>query len=193
MGAMKRNDLLLVIDMQNVYMPGEPWQCPSMPKAVENIRELMEAEIIEQTAFTRFAAPESPRGTWRQYNEEYAEINSDRYLNEIVKELQPHAARYPVYDKHVYSSFKIPELVQLASRAEHVLLGGVVAECCILATLMEAIDLGYKVIYLADCISGQTEQNEKRICKIAESFSPMHTLVMDSKQYIGYSSKGTSK
>ncbi|MDO4322525.1 MAG: isochorismatase family cysteine hydrolase [Lachnospiraceae bacterium] len=183
---MKRKDLLLVIDMQNVYRPGEEWQCPSMLRAAENIRGLLETGIIEQTVFTRFTAPEHPAGAWRQYNEEYAEINGNRYLNEIIKELQPYTSKYPVYDKNVYSSFKIPELVQLASRAEHILLGGVVAECCVLATLMEAIDLGCKVIYLTDCISGQTEQNEQSIRKIAESFSPMHTLVMDSKQYIRY-------
>lgn len=182
---MKRNDLLLVIDMQNVYMPGEPWQCPFMPKAAENIRRLLDLKITEQTAFTRFAAPEAPVGTWRQYNEEYAQINNDRYLNEIIGELQPYTEMYPVYDKQVYSSFKIPELREMASRVEHVLLSGVVAECCILATLMEAIDLGHKVIYLTDCIAGQTRQNEKSICRIAESFSTMHTLVMDSEVYIG--------
>lgn len=181
---MKKNDLLLVVDMQNVYRPGEPWQCPSMGRSVEHIRRLLDAEVTEQTVFTRFTASENPSGTWREYNRAYAEINSSRYLNEIVEELQPYTEKYPVYDKQVYSSFKIPELVKMATRAEHVLLSGVVAECCIAATLLEAIDLGYKVIYLEDCISGQTDQNEESICTLAKSFSPMHTLVMDSGRYI---------
>ena len=181
---MKRNDLLLVIDMQNVYKPGEPWECPSMMASASNIRKLIEPGAGGQTACTRLTAPEKPTAPWQQYNDASASINNSRYLNEIIKELQPYTAAYPVYEKSVYSSFKIPELHRMASQSEHVLLSGVVAECCILATLMEAIDLGHKVIYLADCISGQTKQNEASICKIAESFSPMHTLVMDSEEYL---------
>lgn len=181
---MKRNDLLLVIDMQNVYMPGEAWACPSMPQAVQNVRKLIDSGEIAQVAFTRFAAPLQPAGTWKQYNEEYADINQNPYLNEIVKELQPYTQQYPVYKKSIYSSFQVPELVKLAAEADHVLLSGVVAECCVLATLMASIDLGHKVIYLTDCISGQTPQNEQSIRRIAESFVPMHTLVMDSERYL---------
>lgn len=180
---MNNNDLLLVIDMQNVYLPGEEWACPSMPEAIKNIRSLMDANIIKRTVFTRFTAPEKPVGTWKQYNRENAEINENEYLNEIVEELQPYLSKYPVYDKSVYSSMRIKEIAQAAAQADHILLAGVVAECCVLATLMEAIDDGHSVIYLTDCVSGQSDKNEHCIRKIAESFAPVHTKVMDSKAY----------
>ena len=50
--------------------------------------------------------------------------------------------------------------------------------------MMDAIDLGYEVIYLYDCISGFTAENEKMIRTLAESFSPIHTRVMSSGEYI---------
>ena len=185
----KNRDLLLVIDMQNVYLPGQEWACPSMPDAIRNIRALLDAENVGDTVLTRFVAPEDPAGTWKDYNVENAAVNADPWLNELVEELQPYAKRYPVLNKSVYSSMKIPELVARAKAAEHIVLTGVVAECCVLSTMMEAIDQGHSVIYLYDCISGQTEANEQAIKKIAESFAPLHTLVMSSEEYLA----GTDK
>ena len=90
----------------------------------------------------------------------------------------------PVYDKSTYSSFRIPELLEELKSMDRVLLTGVVAECCVLATMMEAIDNGIHVVYLTDCVAGQSDQNEECIQKIAESFSPVHTEVMDSETYL---------
>ena len=64
------------------------------------------------------------------------------------------------------------------------MLTGVVAECCVLATMMEAIDLGRPVIYLTDAISGQSEEKEAQIRALAESFAPMHTTVETSEEYL---------
>lgn len=181
---MKNKDLLLVIDMQNVYLPGQEWACPSMTRAAERIRRLLDADVAEQTAFTVFVPPKDPVGTWKQYNLENKTVNEDLWLNQLVDELKPYAARWPVYEKSTYSSMKISELAALAGKADHVVLTGVVAECCILATLMEAIDAGCRVIYLEDCISGQSSRNEAAIRQIAESFAPLHTLVMSSEEYL---------
>ena len=47
-----------------------------------------------------------------------------------------------------------------------------------------AVDQGHSVIFLYDCISGQSQENEQAIRKLAESFAPLHTLVMSSEEYI---------
>ena len=39
----KNRDLLLVIDMQNVYLPGQEWACPSMPDVTRKVRALLDA------------------------------------------------------------------------------------------------------------------------------------------------------
>ena len=70
------------------------------------------------------------------------------------------------------------------SRSPRVVLAGVVAECCVLATLMDAIDLGYEVIYLHDCISGCTPANEKAVIALAKTFSPIHTHIVTADEYI---------
>ena len=180
----KKNDLLLIIDMQNVYLPGEEWSCPSMVQAIQHIKTLLDADCTEQVAFTRFVPPADPVGTWMQYNEENYRVNQCEYLNEIVEDLKPYLRKWPVYEKSFYSSFKVEELMAMAKRADRVVISGVVAECCVLATLMDSIDAGHKVVYLTDCVSGQSEENEAAIQKIAESFAPVHTIVTDSKTYL---------
>lgn len=43
---MKKDDLILVVDMQKVYQKGNPWACENVGKAAENISKLLD-RIIE--------------------------------------------------------------------------------------------------------------------------------------------------
>ncbi len=172
-------DLLIVIDMQNVYLPDRDWACPHVPEAAYNIRRLIDSGRY-QTVFTRFDAPVDPVGIWKTYNTEYREINEDPDQSAIIDSLADVAGQYPMYSKSTYSSMTIPELRELALKADRVILTGVVAECCVLATMIDAIDLGCKVVYVTDAVAGQNEEHEAAVETVAHSFSPMHTLVTDT-------------
>lgn len=86
-------------------------------------------------------------------------------------------------DKSTYSSWTA-EVARLAEGYDRILLSGVVAECCVLATLMSAMDAGKKVVYLTDCVAGQEAAYEEAVQKIAGIYVPIHTLVMDSGTYL---------
>ena len=180
----KENDLLLVIDFQNVYLPDQEWACPSMPASIENVRKLIASGQVGHVLFTQYLAAEHPSGTWQVYNEEYRHLNENVFLCDIVEDLKPFLDRYPLAVKSTYSSLKNTQVLEAALKADAVVLTGVVSECCILATMMEGIDLGCRMIYLYDACSGQTDENEASIRRIAESFAPMHTLVMSTEEYL---------
>ena len=84
----KNRDLLLVIDMQNVYLPGADWACPSMPSAIANTKKLIDSEKIGRILFTQYVAPAEPSGRWQEYNREYREINENEYLGAITANCQ---------------------------------------------------------------------------------------------------------
>lgn len=42
---MKSSDLILVIDMQKVYLPGKPWACGHVERAVSNVSKLLDRVI----------------------------------------------------------------------------------------------------------------------------------------------------
>ncbi len=184
MSEKKNNDLLLVIDMQNIYLPDEEWACPSMPAASKAIRTLIDSGKVGNVLFTQYLAPENPEGRWKVYNETYKDLNEDPYLCAVTDEFLPYLDRYPLEVKSTFSCLKQEKILEAAKRADHLLLAGVVAECCVLFTMTEAIDLGIPVIYLTDCCSGQTPEKEEMIKVIAGNSDPVHLSVMTSKEYM---------
>lgn len=177
-------DLLLIIDMQNVYTKGQEWACEGVETASASILHLLESQTPEQVIFTQYLAPEHPEGVWKEYNEVNAAVNADPWLNEMMPEFLPWTKKYPVYTKSVYSSFAIPEVVEAAKNAGRLVISGVVAECCVLSTVLSAIDAGCKVIYLTDAVAGLSEASRKETEKIISYFAPLHTELMTTEEYL---------
>lgn len=134
--------------------------------------------------FTEYLAAAHPHGAWKTYNEVYADIIDDPFLNDIVPELKEASRRYPLYAKSVYSSMKIPEVAAAARKAGRVVLTGVVSECCVLSTAFEAIDLGCKVVWLTDGVSGFDREKEKAAELMLTGLSPVHTALMTTAEYL---------
>lgn len=177
-------DLLLVIDMQNVYTAGQPWACCGVEAAAARIRALLDAQVCGQVFFTRFLPPARPEGVWAEYNQVNAAINADPFANAMMPEFAPYLNHYPLLDKSVYSSFAIPEVAEAARRARQVVLTGVVAECCVLATALAGIDLGHRMVYLTDAVAGLTSQTEAQARDILSCLSPLHTRIMTTGEYL---------
>lgn len=181
---MKRKDLLLVIDMQNVYTENQEWACRDMEGVIGNIIRLLQGCTWENVMFTRFLAAEQPVGIWKEYNKKNAHINADTWLNEMIPELLPWMEKYPLLTKSVYSSFSIPEVKAAARRADYVIITGVVAECCVLSTVLAGIDEGCKIIYLKDAVSGLSAEAEQYTERIVSCFAPLHAEIMTVKEYM---------
>ena len=179
-----KKDLLLAVDFQNVYLPGEEWACPGSIKAIENTLKIIRAKNAPDVLITRYMAPADPRGCWVTYNREYKEINENAWYCELADGIRQLSDRWPVVDKSTFSSLKSEAVLQALKGKTAIVLTGVVAECCVLATMMEAIDLGIQVVYLYDCVAGQTPHKEACARQIADDFSPIHTLVMSSEDYL---------
>ena len=181
-------DLLLVIDVQNVYLPGEAWACPGSVAAITNILKLLSSPNAPDALITQYLPPVDPKGRWKNYNETYRDINENAYYNELEARINSLArsGRYPLVQKDTYSALKHPQVQKALEGKTTIVLTGVVAECCVLATMLDAIDLGYQVIYLTDCVAGQTPAKEAAALQIAGDFAPVHTLVMTSEEYLNH-------
>lgn len=185
---MKR-DLLLVIDMQNVYAKGGAWCCPNAETAAGNINRILDEKKAD-VIFTQFLAEKSPEGTWKEYNRVNASINEDVKANEMMEVFLKSKGRFPVYRKSAYSSFEIPEVRDAAKKADRVILTGVVAECCVLATAFALIDAGVKVIYLTDGVAGIDDETEKATIKVLEGLAPTQVEIMTTEEYLMSEGKG---
>ncbi len=179
-----KKDLLLVIDMQNVYGPGGAWECPKAGRAAENIKKLISGRKDSlDVIFTAFRAPEEPEGTWNDYNREYADINDDPQANDMMDHFREELEEYPLYYKSVYSSLVIPEVRDAVRKAGRVLLSGVVAECCVLFTAVSLIDEGVKVIYLKDAVAGLDDTVEKAVETVLSGLAPLQVVFSTTEEY----------
>lgn len=180
-------DLLLIIDMQNVYLPGQPWACPSMPAALKQIQRLLDhpaCGAAYDVLFTRCIASEHPAGRWKQYNESHQAVISNPFLNQIVPALQPYLIKWPFCDKSTYSACSTSSLMNRLKDYDRILIAGVVAECCVLSTVNGLIDTGAHIVYLRDAAAGKSAANEQMVCGMMENLSPIHTQVMTVSEYL---------
>lgn len=181
---MKSNDLLLVIDMQNAYLKEGEWACLDTPGVAERISSILDKKVCKKVIFTAFLAAPDAKGVWADYNKINQKINDDIWSNEMIDTLKPWLSQYPLYSKSVYSSLAIPEVLTAAKQADRVIITGVVAECCVLSTVMELIDAGIYVIYLTDGVSGLTKEKEKATELILSGLSPLHLSLMTTEEYL---------
>ena len=59
---MSNHDLLLVIDLQNVYTEGQPWACCHIRQAARNIRRLLEPASAARSCSPALCRPRSRKG-----------------------------------------------------------------------------------------------------------------------------------
>ena len=176
-------DVLVVVDMQNAYLEDQCWACTKTSSCAEQIAKLIDDGVCDNVVFTEYLAPENPVGTWVTYNEVNAEVNADAWLNEVVDGLKPYLGTYPLYSKSTYSSFGNPDFKALMARAGRIVITGVMSECCVLATAIDAIDTGTPVVYLTDACSGSSQEYEDMVVALMEFASPTHTAVMTTDEY----------
>lgn len=183
MNKTEKKDLLLVVDMQNVYRKGGKWQCTNTDGAASNIIRIIDSQKAD-VIFTEFIACEKAAGVWADYNIKYADVNSDREANLINPLLAAYAKKYPLYKKGVYSSLSVPEVLSEAKKHERVVITGVVAECCVLSTVFALIDAGIYTVYLTDAVSGLDEPKEKATELILSGLSPLHLKMCTTAEYL---------
>lgn len=150
--------------MPRLFAPGSPWSVPWAQKVLSAIEELV-ASHPQRTLFTRFipvARPGEAPGTWARYHERWAEITLVS-IDPCFVELMPTLARFvppaKVLDKHVYSPWaegRLEALLTGSGIATLIITGGE-TDVCVLATVLGAIDRGFRTLLVTDAICSSAD------------------------------------
>jgi nicotinamidase-related amidase len=155
----------LCIDMQRLFAAEGPWPTAWMERVLPVVASLVE-HAPARTVFTRFVPPmragDAP-GRWQAYYRKWAMVTRE-HLDPALLDLLPALRRYAppaqVFDKVVYSAFAAPALLPfLRERAvDTLIVSGSETDVCVLASVLAAIDWGYRVIVARDgvCSSSDT-------------------------------------
>jgi nicotinamidase-related amidase len=160
----------LCVDVQRLFSAEGPWPVAWLPRVLPVIGEIV-ARRRRETIFTRFLPPFSPSdlpGRWRAYYDRWREVTLQRLdprLVDLVPELAAAAPPAIVVDKHGYSAFTAPALVPLLAErhVDTLVVTGGETDVCVLATVLAAVDRGFRVVLVADGICSSSDADHDRI------------------------------
>ena len=158
-----KNSALIVVDMQNDFLPGGSLEVPNSDTIIPVINEYIKFFEKEGAlvVYTRDWHPENHisfkenGGIWPKHcvqNTKGAEFHKDVYLPKdyliISKAFEPNI--------EAYSAFENTNLhLELQKRnIKNLYVCGVATDYCVLQTVLSALELGYNVWLLVDAIKG---------------------------------------
>src|SRR4029079_7454671 len=151
------NAVHLSVDMQNLFAPGGIWASPWMERVLPAIVAV--AEINPQrTVFTRLVTPmhaQDRPGRWQRYFRRWECATRSHLPNAQLDVVPPLSCLIPpatVIDKPAYSAFAESGLTVFlhSRRVDTVIVTGSETDVCVLATVLDAVDLGFRTVVVED-------------------------------------------
>ena len=153
------NAVHLCIDMQNIFARGGIWETAWMEWVLPAIADIT-ARYTARTVFTRFITPlraEDRPGRWRRYFTKWkcatrSRLPADQL--ELIPALRRFAPPATVIDKPAYSAFAqsaLPSFLR-EKNVSTVIVTGAETDVCVLSTVLDAVDLGLRVVIVEDAL-----------------------------------------
>jgi nicotinamidase-related amidase len=161
------------VDMQQLFSSAGVWPTPWMDRVLPVVTELA-GRFPERTVFTRFITPERPEqmpGMWQRYYAHWRNATREHLPPGMLQLMPPLATLTPpavVIDKQRYSAFAGSGLLaHLQSRkADGLIVTGSETDVCVLATVLDAVDLGYRVILVRDAVCSSSDEGHDALLAV---------------------------
>jgi nicotinamidase-related amidase len=163
----------LCVDMQRIFSGEGPWLTPWMDRVLP-VAVALACRHPERTVFTRFIPPERPDqmpGMWQRYYTRWRMVTREFLDQQLLELMPPLAVLCPpatVIDKTRYSALAEPKLVaHLRQReADALIISGSETDVCVLATVLDAVDLGYRVIVVRDAVCSSSDEGHDMLMRL---------------------------
>ena len=174
-----RSALHIAIDMQRLFAEPTEWFMPWLDRVLPNVVAIA-SHAPERTLCTRFIPPEVPEqviGAWRDYYRHWRAMTRDTLDPRLLELAEPLARLCPparILDKAVYSAFADQRLAPALRRKGigTLIVTGGETDVCVLATVMAAVDLGFRVVLPVDALcSAQDKTHDALMTLYRERFT----------------------
>ncbi|SFF14308.1 cysteine hydrolase family protein [Nitrosomonas sp. Nm166] len=181
----------ICVDMQKILAEPTEWSTPWAYKILPQIIALTEFDP-EKTIFTRFIPVlqnDKAMGMWKKYYERWECMTLEKInpsLIDLIPDLSKFVPPAVVVDKHVYGPWVETFLHQyLQKRGVNTLvISGGETDICVLATVLGAIDFGYRVILATDAVCSSQDDSHDSIMNIYKSRFSIQLEVHDTEKIL---------
>jgi nicotinamidase-related amidase len=163
----------LCVDVQRTFSVDGLWPTPWMERVLPVITALA-SHRPERSIFTRFIPPERPHqmpGMWQRYYTRWRAATREHLDLRLLELMPPLAALCPpatVIDKMRYSAFAEPRLLAYLQerKADALIISGSETDVCVLATVLGAVDFGYRVIVVRDALCSSSNEGHDMLMRL---------------------------
>jgi len=175
-GPLGAKCLHVCVDMQAVFLPGSTWANPWMGRVLPAVEELA-GRHADRTVLTRLISArdaDSAPGMWKRYWRKWKSLTLE-HIDPAALRLVPSLARLTpparIVDKRVYSPWTEGHFEQLLGSGEvdTLVVTGGETDVFVLATVLGAIDRGFRTVVAADAICGSADETHDAAMKLYTS------------------------
>ena len=172
--AQKREgSALVLIDMQRIFQePESQWFVSNYQDVEQNVEKLRDSH--EHVIWTRFVRDPQELGSWSDYYGRWDQCReepvSPRWDITLPVQENEQVLSLPTFGKWG------DELARMTDGYQHLVVAGVATDCCVLSTVLGAVDAGKHVTVVSDACGGATPRAHEQALELMEMLSPMVTV-----------------
>ena len=161
--------------MQVIFQdPHSQWHVPTYEQAASRVGQLV-ARFPSNVIWTKFVRDAGEHGSWGAYYDRWGSCRLEPEAADWDLTL-PVNAHDRVLTLPTFSKWG-PELASLTANQEHLIVCGVATDCCVLSTVLGAVDAGKRVTLVTDACGGATTEAHGQAIGLMELLSPMVSVV----------------
>lgn len=162
--SIPKSTLHLVIDMQRLFAEETAWHTPAIQTILPNVVRLSR-ERQAATLFVKFMVPrraDDAKGRWKTYYRRWSMVTGEALapgMLDLVEPLAMLAGTDAQVEKETFSVFGAPGFAERLDAAgiDTLVFSGVETDVCVHASVLDAIDLGFRVILAVDAVASGNE------------------------------------
>ena len=163
--------VLVAIDMQDAFAtPSSAWFTEGYPEAQSQVRRLA-TQFRGKTIWTQFIRDPAEPGSWQDYYKRWQSFQLPPEAPDWELTSSPDPGD-PIVTQGTFSKWT-DGIDKLVNQDTHVIVCGVATDCCVLATVLDAVDDGVPVTVVQDACAGATHKAHKQAIDLLDLLSPM--------------------
>lgn len=161
---------LVLIDMQRIFKePSSQWHVSNYDQVAEQVARLRTK--FERAIWTRFVRDPMELGAWQAYYQRWDRCREARDSPQWDLTLDPQPED-GILSLPTFSKWG-PQLCESVAGTEHLVVAGVATDCCVLSTVLGAVDAGKRVTVVSDACGGTSPTVHQQALELMELLNPM--------------------